>query len=239
MTAIRSRRRSGRFRSGSKGPIPLLPALGGGLALAGLALAGLALGGCASLIPGADRKPPQLYELRPTGSFAETLPRIRAQLLVETPTASASLRSSRIAIKMQPTRLGYLADSEWTDLATNLVQTLMVESFDNSGRIAGVARQGSGLRTDFLLKSDLREFHAEMYAGAPARIRIRLHVRLVRWSDREIVASRSFEAAEPLAGESNEAIVTGFDTALGGILKRVVEWSVRRMHRQRDRPAGR
>lgn len=223
MTVNRSRRLSRPFRGGLKGLIPLL----------------LVLGGCASMIPGADRKPPQLYELRPTGSFAGKLPRIRAQLLVETPTASASLRSSRIAIKMQPTKLDYLADSEWTDLATNLVQTLLVESFDNSGRIAGVARQGSGLRTDYLLKSDLREFHAEMYQGAPARIRIRLHVRLVRWNDRDIVASRTFEAAELLAGESNEAIVTGFDAAVGGVLKQIVEWSLRQMQRQgARRPAG-
>ena len=218
----RTRRLSRPFRGGLACVIPLL----------------LAIGGCASIIPGADRKPPQLYELRPTGSFAANLPRIRAQLLVETPTASASLRSSRIAIKMQPTKLDYLADSEWTDLATNLMQRLLVESFDNSGRIAGVARQGSGLRTDFLLKSDLREFHAEMYRRAPARIRIRLQVRLVRWNDREIVASGTFETAQPLAGESNEAIVTGFDAAVGGVLKQVVEWSLRQMHRQRSRRAG-
>ena len=221
MMFYRSRRLSRPFRGGKKSLIALL----------------LVLGGCTSIIPGADRKPPQLYELRPTGSFAANLPRIRAQLLVETPSASASLRSSRIAIKMQPTKLDYLADSEWTDLATNLVQTLLVESFDNSRRIAGVARQGSGLRTDFLLKSDLREFHAEMYKGLPARIRIRLHVRLVRWNDRDIVASRTFEAAQPLASENNEAIVIGFDSALGAVLQQVVEWSLRQMQRRgRDRP---
>ena len=222
MTVTRTHLLGRPFRGGLKGLLPLL----------------LVLNGCTSIIPGADRKPAQLYELRPTGSFAGTLPRIRAQLLVETPSASASLRSSRIAIKMQRTRLDYLADSEWTDVATNLVQTLLVESFDNSGRIAGVARQGSGLRTDYLLKSDLREFHAEMYKGAPARIRIRLHVRLVRWTDRDIVASRTFEASTLLAGESNEAIVTGFDAAVGGVLKQVVEWSLRQMHRQRGRRAG-
>ena len=222
MKATRSGRLSRPSRGGLKSLLPLL----------------LVLGGCASIIPGADRDPPQLYELRPTGSFAADLPRIRAQLLVEAPSASASLRSSRIAIKTQPTRLDYLADSEWTDLATNLVQTLLVESFDNSGRIAGVARQGSGLRTDFLLKSDLREFHAELYKGAPARIRIRIHVRLVRWNDREIFASRTFEAAELLAGERNEAIVAGFDAAAGRILKRIVEWSLHRMHRRSGRRAG-
>lgn len=222
MKTTRSHRRFRLSRRGLKSLLPLL----------------LVLGGCASMIPGADRDPPQLYELRPTGSFAANLPRIRAQLLVETPTATASLRSSRIAIKTQPTKLDYLADSEWTDLATNLMQTLLVESFDNSGRIAGVARQGGGLRTDFLLKSDLREFHAEMYKGSPARTRIRLHVRLVRWNDRDIVASRTFETAELLAGESGEAIVASFDAAVGGVLKQVVEWSLRQMRRRGGRPAG-
>ena len=222
MKPTRTCRLSRPCRGGLKSLIPLL----------------LVLGGCASMLPGADRDPPQLYELRPAGSFAANLPRIRAQLLVEAPSASASLRSSRIAIKMQPTKLDYLADSEWTDLATNLVQTLLVESFDNSGRIAGVARQGSGLRTDFLLKSDLREFHAELYRGTPARIRIRVHVRLVRWDDRDIVASRSFETAEPLAGESSEAIVASFDAAVGGVLKQIVEWSLRQMHRRGARRAG-
>lgn len=229
MTVTAPARRPCRFR--------LLPLLGAA-ALAGPILGGLVLAGCTSIIPGADRDPPQLYELRPARSFKASLPRIRAQLLVEIPTASASLRSSRIAIKMQPTRLDYLVDSEWTDLATNLLQTLLVESFDNSGRIAGVARQGSGLRTDYLLKSDLREFHAEMYQGAPARIRIRIHVRLVRWTDRDIVASRTFEASALLAGESNDAIVAGFDTAIGGVLNQVVEWSLRRMHRESRRRAA-
>ncbi len=224
MTVTGSARRSRPFRL-----LPLLGAAG---------MAGLLLGGCASIIPGADRNPPQLYELRPARGFAANLPRIGAQLLVETPTASASLRSSRIAVKMQPTKLDYLAESEWTDLATNLLQTLLVESFDNSSRIAGVARQGSGLRTDYLLKSDLREFHAEIYEGAPARIRIRIHVRLVRWTDRDIVASRTFEASAPLASESNDAIVAGFDTAIGGVLNRVVAWSLRRMHRENRRRAG-
>ena len=200
----------------------------------------LSVVGCSSILPGSGRKPPQLYELTPKSTFAPGLPKIRAQLLVETPSASAGLRSSRIAIKLQPTTLDYFADSEWTDLATNLVQTLLIESFDNSGRITGIEREGTGLRTDYLLKSDLREFQAELFKGQQARIRVRVHVRLVRWDNRDILASEKFEATVQLSDRKIESIVDGFDVALGKVLKRIVGWSLKTMHRHNGgRPLSR
>lgn len=198
------------------------------------------LAGCSSILPGSTQKPPQLYELTPKSIFAKNLPNIRAQLLVETPTASAGLRSSRIAIKLRPTTLDYFADSEWTDIATNLVQTLLIESFDNSDRIVGVAREGTGLRTDYLLKSNLREFQAELYKGGQPRIRVHVHVRLVRWDNRDIVASEKFVASVVLADRKIDTIVDGFDDALGKVLKKIVEWSLREMFRHsRGRPLSR
>lgn len=200
----------------------------------------LAVVGCSSILPGSGRKPPQLYELSPKSTFPAGLPKIRAQLLVETPAASAGLRSSRIAIKQQPTTLDYFADSEWTDLAPNLVQTLLIESFDNSGRIVGIEREGSGLRTDYLLKSDLREFQAELFTGQKEKIRVRMHVRLVRWDNRDIVASEKFEATVPLDDGKIDSIVDGFDEALGKVLKRVVTWSLKTMYRHNGgRPLSR
>ena len=45
-----------------------------------------------------------------------------------------------------------------------MVQTLMVESFDNFRCVVSVGRDTIGLRADYVLKSELREFQAE-YAG--------------------------------------------------------------------------
>jgi cholesterol transport system auxiliary component len=46
----------------------------------------------------------------------------------------------------------------WVDTAPRLVQTLLVESFENSRKIIGVGRQSVNLRTDYALIIDLREF---------------------------------------------------------------------------------
>ena len=108
-----------------------------------------------------------------------------------------------------------------------MVQTLMVESFENSGRIVAVGRQTIGLRSDYNLKSELREFQAEYYNDVSAPlIRVRLNAKLVRQPRRNIVASENFEATAQAAGADIDSIILAFDDALGKVIKRTVEWTL-------------
>ncbi len=202
---------------------------------AALALsAALAIAGCQGLIPGATRDPPRLYELTPKSTFDPNLPRVRSQLVVETPESASGLTTSRIAVKQRPTTLDYYARSEWTDLAPRLVQTKLIESFENSGKIVSVGREGSGLRSDYVLKSELRHFEAQLYETEKPLIRVVVNVKLVKMPAREIVANRSFERTHKVDSANIDQLVEGFDEALGGVLKRVVEWTIREMD-ARDR----
>jgi cholesterol transport system auxiliary component len=193
-----------------------------------------ALGGCQNLIPGASRPPPRLYDLTPKSTFEPGLPQVKSQLVVESPEAAAGITSSRIAVKQKPTTLDYYAKSEWTDLATRLVQTKLIESFENSHKIVGVGREGSGLRSDYILKTELRHFEAELYDDKKPKVLITLNVKLVKMPDREIVANRSFERSVEIPSAGIDDIVNGFDEALGKVLKRVVEWTLIEMD-ARDR----
>ena len=62
-----------------------------------------------------------------------------------------------------------------------------------------VGRDTIGLRADYVLKSELREFQAE-YAGAndsnPPRIHVRINAKLVAMPRRTIEAGKTFEALE-------------------------------------------
>ena len=196
--------------------------------------AAFAASACQGLIPGASRDPPRLYELTPKSTFDPSLPRVRSQLVVESPESASGLQTSRIAVKQRPTTLDYYARSEWTDLAPRLVQTKLIESFENSGKIVSVGREGSGLRSDYILKSELRHFEAQLYETERPLIRVVVNVKLVKMPAREIVANRSFERTEKVAAADIDKLVEGFDEALGGVLKRIVEWSIREMD-MRDR----
>jgi cholesterol transport system auxiliary component len=64
---------------------------------------------------------------------------------------------------------------------------------------------------------------------------VRLALRLVRMPERTIVAS--FSRAEHVAAERGDlrAIAEAFDDALGKVMRRVVEWTLRTGEAQRRR----
>ena len=122
--------------------------------------------GCGGNLLGLPEGPaPDIYTLTPKSTFDNDLPKVKWQLVVDQPTAARGLDTDRIALHPEPTEIKYYAGARWTDRAPDMVQTLMLESFENTGKIVAVGRQTIGLRSDFNLVSDLREFQAEYTKG--------------------------------------------------------------------------
>ncbi|OYD81328.1 ABC-type transport auxiliary lipoprotein family protein [Azospirillum brasilense] len=196
----------------------------------GVGAALLAVGlmtGCAALNPTA----PSLYTLTP-GKVAESvLPPVRWQLLVEPPAASAGIDTPRIAVTRSATALDYFAGVSWADRAPNMVQGLIVQSFEDSRRIVSVGRDSAGLRSDFVLKTELRDFQAEFgdaSAVAPDRVRVRLSAKLVAMPNRAIEAGETFDAVVPVRGSDFTDVIAAFNTALGQVQGALVDWTLRR-----------
>ncbi|CAN0362011.1 unnamed protein product [Phaeothamnion confervicola] len=183
-----------------------------------------ALAACA--LPGGG-EPPKLFTLTPKSTFAPDLPRADWQLAIEAPVAPGGIDTTKIAVQRTPLTLDYFARAAWTDTAPRMVQTLLLESFENTGKLVAVGRESSSLRPDYLLKVDLREFQAEFRGGPTPVARVRLSVRLVRLPERNVVASFAHEAIEPAAGPDIDKVVAAFDDALGSVLRRVAEWTLR------------
>ncbi len=189
------------------------------------AMAGTVLAACAVLSAGED--PPNLYTLTPKSTFDASLPRVSWQIVVEPPTAAAYINTSRIALAMTPTSADYYAKSAWADRAPLMVQTLIVESLENTHRIVGVGRDPLAVRPTYVLQTELREFQAEYFHGKPPTARVRIVGRIVRQSDRQIIATRGFERCVRAASDQVAPVVQAFDEALGGVLKSLVSWTLR------------
>jgi cholesterol transport system auxiliary component len=196
--------------------------------LGALGLAAVLLVGCAGVLPGSG-PPANLYTLTPKNTFDEDLPRVPWQLVVEEPSSAGGLQVQNIALRTRAIELQYFANARWTERAPRMVQTLLVESFENSGKIVAVGRQAIGLRSDFNLKTELREFQAE-YSGSnqPPVVHVRLSARLIQQPRREIIASENFDARVTAEGTGMEQVIFAFDEALGKVIRRTVEWSLRR-----------
>jgi len=192
-----------------------------------LFLVSVLIGGCGSILPSGPA--PDLFYLTPKSTFNADLPEVKWQLVIEEPVAGGGLDTSSIALHPNPTEVKYFADARWTERAPKMIQTLLVESFENSGTITAVGREAIGLRADYSLKTELREFQAEYFNGtesAPS-VRVRINAKIIKQPRQIIVASRNFEQVFKVNGNTEMlSIIKVFDSALGKVMKDLVEWTL-------------
>ena len=189
-------------------------------------LGGLAaLAGC-SILPKVQ-DPTTLYTLTPKNTFPPDLPNVNWQLVVELPTAAAGIDSSRIALSHDPFTLEYYAKAAWTDNAPGMVQTLLIESFERTGKIVAVGPESAGLRPDYILKTDLREFQDNYRNGDPLpTVSVRVSAKLVAMPQRRIVRAIDTDKSVKATGPKFEDVLTAFDDALGHVLKEIVVYTL-------------
>ena len=196
---------------------------------AGIVTACLLLSGCGGLQTLASvTEEIDLYDLTPKSTYDDNLPRVDWQLVIELPEATSAVNSNRVALKPDPTSVKYYAKARRVDRAPNLVQNLLIESFENSNKIVAVGRQAIGLTADYNLKTELREFQAEYYdavADGP-RVHVQLNAKIVKEPEGLIVASRNFEFEQDVLSDDLPLIIRSFDEALGKVIKRSVVWTL-------------
>lgn len=191
--------------------------------------------GCGLGVLSDARAPTDLYLLTPKSTFDPNLPRLRQQIVVTEPTATAAVSNDRITVQPSALEVRFLPEARWVDRAPLIVQSLLIESYENSGKVDAVGSSAIGLRADYLVVPDIREFQAILPTGseegAPLQANVRLNLKIVNDEFDRIIASRSIERIRVSASDDPNDIVAAFDDALGSVMKEAVEWSVRVMYR--------
>jgi cholesterol transport system auxiliary component len=197
-------------------------------ALRTLALAGLALpAGCTDLFKPAPLQ--RLYTLRAAAIDPAGLPSLPWHLAIPVPEASRGIASQRIALLHGPYALDYFAGAAWADQAPILLQSLLIESFQATGKLAAVGRDGSDWQADHTLDISLFDFEARYDEGAAdgaPTILIRLTARLLELDGRRILASLDVQEQRTAERNAVEAIIPAFDQALGTVMTRLVRWTL-------------
>jgi len=170
--------------------------------------------------------PAHQFTLAPVSNFPRGLPPVKWSLVVDEPTAANQLDTSRIALMSGQFRVEYYAGVEWTDSAPAMVQLLLIQSFQNTGRLPVVAPSRQTLATDFLLLSNLRKFQVEKDASGTPQATVVFEATLLRMPRRTPIATTRFEKATPVSSDSTEAVTAAFDASLSDVMRRVVDWTL-------------
>lgn len=187
-----------------------------------VAFVSLSLAGCAAL-PGGGPAPLDTYEL--SAPSPEAGRRSRIQLLIAEPSALKALDGENIVVRPAPGEIQFLKGAQWADRLPKVVQARLAEAFQSSGAFSGVGRPGEGLAIDYQVITEIRAF--EIRVGGGGQARVELFVRLLNDRNGTVRASRVFEAAAGLPGESNENYVAALDAAFRQAATEIVVWAAR------------
>lgn len=190
-----------------------------GLLLGAGTLPAGALAGC-GVIPKVN-EPVNLYSLNPQVAPIANPPPLDWQLVVSTPEAGADLNTNRIALSRAANRIEYFAEGLWGDAAPALVQAKLIEAFEKAVPKLAVGRDSAGLKPDFILQSELRDFQA-VYNGGSGEAVVKMAGRLVKMPDRRIMGTVSAEARRPSSGGGLPGIVAAFEGALGDVFTALI-----------------
>lgn len=155
-------------------------------------------------------------------SFAS---RKNIQLLVPTPSALKALDSENIVVSSAPGSIEYLKGAQWGDRLTNIVQSRLVQAYENTGVFGGIGRPGDGLAINYQILTDLRMFGIQAYASPKLAV-VELAVRLMNDKNGEVRATRVFRTAVPVGGTTNAAYVKALDAAFERTASEIVSWTI-------------
>lgn len=146
-------------------------------------------------------------------------------LRIERPRAGDPLDGPRIVLSPAPGEYGVYAGVRWREPLPLMFESLLVRSFEASGRLAGVTPATSIAGAQRALEIDVEAFQAE-YRATGDQVRVAFSARLIEVGSARIVAARRFESQVPLASRSIDAVVDGFDRADAELVPQVIDWAL-------------
>lgn len=194
-------------------------ALGAGLAL-------LLAPGCVSLLP--EQEPSTIYRLGasvPDRSAGEQA--AGEVILIERPAAPRALAGNRIATERGDGQIAYIAGANWISPTPDLVQELVLDTFDSHLADYTAARPVDGVAARYTLRLELRHFEAAYDEGnnrAPLA-RVSMRARLVDDETHQLLGVTTVTGEARASANRQGAIVQAFSEASREAARELADWS--------------
>jgi cholesterol transport system auxiliary component len=142
-------------------------------------------------------------------------------LIVAQPTTVQALDSDRLIVKDSSGALSFLGGAQWADRVPNLVQTRLIQTFENGSRIAAVGRPGERIVPDFQLNTDIRAFNVDAASGQAV---VEITAKLIGDRTGKVQRAKLFSARVP-AGADGAGAAKALDQALSQVLIQIARWA--------------
>jgi len=183
------------------------------------------LAGC-SILSGGDRGPGTIYSPALQVQVDPSWPQVDWQLVLSKPSATRMIDSPRINVRPHPGELEIYAGATWAQPSTDMIEDALLRGFEDSGRIAGVARSSAGIRADYRLATDIRRFESDYRGQSTPTVVIALNAKLIHVVDQRVVVDRTFHQEQPVGSTDVPAVAAAFEKGLSQLATDVVGWTL-------------
>jgi cholesterol transport system auxiliary component len=189
--------------------------------------AALAASACVSVLPEAG-PPPNIYRMTLPDLPPADIEPADWSIEISRPMAPQALSTDRIALSDGPGDVAYAAGARWEAVTPRIVQDLLLDTFDSSGRVRAAVRPEDGVRTEYELRVDIRRFEATYRNGMdePPTAIVRFDAKLIDTRTRRLVAAKGFRAGELSTSVRLGDIVVALNNAAARCAAEMADWAV-------------
>lgn len=175
--------------------------------------------GLSGMFGGQEKAAGTSFEIGPAGTFAALPAAPAVQLAVTEPTSVLALDTQKIMARTGEKTNAVFPDSQWSDNLPKLVQSRIVQSFENAG-FMGAEEGEDAFDADAKLLIDIRSFYVTPDAKG---IELEFSAKLV--VDGKIAGAQTFHETRTADTENAAAVVAAFDDAFRKAASELVVWT--------------
>ena len=182
------------------------------------------LGGLEKLTGGgAPKDGPKIYDLAAATAFPDFKKSLETQVAVPDPAAVLVFDSQKILLRTAEGTYSSIENAQWADNLPKLMQSRIVQSFENAKQLRMVSRPMDDLTADYRLTLEIRSFQISP-DGTPTAV-VEFAARLLG-DGGKVVAAQMFKASVPAKSTQMADSVRALNDAFSQTAKDLVVWTV-------------
>jgi phospholipid/cholesterol/gamma-HCH transport system substrate-binding protein len=170
---------------------------------------------------GEAAKKPDTFDLVAPSDFPQ-IKDIPAQMTVPDLNATLVYDTQRMLVRTPDGKYSNVEGAEWADNLPKLIQSRVVQSFENAKQLKSVSRPIDDLQPEYRLELSIRNFQI-VPEQAPSAV-VELAARIVN-DKGEIKGARIFKVTEPVQAVQADQAAAALNKAFGKVAQDLVEWT--------------